>query len=91
MTVKTIRADQVETGQTVTRVVMQERPWWRKHPRLRDQGLQREPNGHWPTVLKASFYADGEGGRPTVYLVTSDMPGWNYCLAPDDQVTIEED
>jgi hypothetical protein len=44
--------------------------------------------GVWPTVTAQSFLANGEGGKPTVYIETHEMPGWTYCFSPDEPVTV---
>lgn len=85
---ETIDAIKVKAGQTVTCVVTNERSRWRKRPIKRDQDV-RKTRGHWPTATRAEYRRDGEGGQPTVYLETSDAPGWVFCLRPDDQVTVE--
>ncbi|MEV0382446.1 hypothetical protein [Nonomuraea sp. NPDC050643] len=51
-------------------------------------GRARQRNGSWPAVTKASFLQKGEDDQPTVYIETSDKPGWTYCLSPDEQVTV---
>lgn len=84
----TIDAIKVQKGQTVSRVVTNELSRWRKHPRTVDQDI-RKTKGHWPTVVDADYWERGEGGQPTVYLSLSDRPGWTFCLAPEDQVTVE--
>lgn len=45
-------------------------------------------HGHWPTVIRTNYLENGEGGKPTIYLETSEAPGWVYCLDPDEPVTI---
>lgn len=44
-------------------------------------------NGY-PVVTRASFREDGEGGEPTVYIESSEMPGWTWCLDPDEVVKV---
>lgn len=89
MAEKTIRADEVKDGQTITSIAAKGHTRWRKRPTVVDQDI-RKARGRWPTVINASFLEDGEDGQPTVYLELSDKRGWTFPLAPDDQVTIEE-
>lgn len=86
----TIDAIKVREGQTVTRITTRYRTRFRGRDRTQDQGVQ-QTNGQWPTITNAEYRAKGEGGNPTVYIETSDAPGWDYCLAPDDQVTVQVD
>lgn len=88
MSTKQIRAIEVKEGQTVTAMTIVYTSLLRKRKRPVDQGI-RPINGRWPTVTKASYLENGEGGQPTVYLEMSDKRGWTHCLAPDDQVTVE--
>lgn len=44
-------------------------------------------NGY-PVVTRVDYRADGEGGDPTVYVESSEMPGWTWCLNPSDVVKI---
>ena len=85
---ETIDAINVKAGQTVTAMTIVYTSAFRKRRRPVDQEI-RQSNGRWPTVTKASFLENGEGGHPTVYLEMSDKRGWVHCLAPDDQVTVE--
>lgn len=83
MKTKTINASEACKGQTVTKIVVP-----REKPRLRDQGIRRR-RGEWPTVASVEYRENGEGGRHTVYLMLSDDPRHVFCLAPDDEVTVE--
>lgn len=89
MAEKTIDAVDVRNGQTVTRIVAKAVTRWRKRPATIDQDV-RKTRGKWPTVTDAHYLEHGEGGQPTVYLELNDAPGWTYCLAPNDQVTVED-
>jgi len=84
----TIDAIKVQKGQTVTAIVSNGQSRWGKRPIKVDQGV-RKTKGRWPTVIDADYVERGEGGEPTVYIETSEMPGWTFCLASDDQVTVE--
>jgi len=77
VTERTIRADEVKIGQTVTDI---EGERWKP----------RKKHGAWPTVVKAEYQERGEDGKPTVYLYLSDRPRASYQIAPDVIVTIEE-
>jgi hypothetical protein len=41
-----------------------------------------------PTVIDVSYLEDGEGGRPTVYIESSEMRGWTWCLTPTTPVVV---
>lgn len=84
---KTIDAIKVQTGQAVTMITAEYRTYWRNRPAVEEMRPPKH-RGKWPTVIDATYLTDGEGGRPTVYIETSDSPGGHYCLRPDDQVTV---
>lgn len=87
MAEKTINAKDVREGQAVTKITSKVVSRWRKRPTTIDQEI-RKVHGKWPTVTRASFAQDGEGGQPTVYIEMSDERGWTFCLDPDDKVTV---
>lgn len=41
-----------------------------------------------PYVTDVSYLERGEGGKPTVYIESSEMPGWAWRLRPDETVVI---
>jgi hypothetical protein len=73
MKTKDIPARDVEVGQQLAAVP--------------DEHLRRR-RGVWPTVTRQSFHEDGEGGQPTAYIETHEMPGYTWCLYPDELVTV---
>jgi hypothetical protein len=85
---RTVRAIEVREGQTVTAITSYYRRPWRRHPYPQDQQVTRT-NGMWPTVVEADYAENGEGGQPTVYLMLSDDRTGDFCLGPDDEVTVE--
>jgi hypothetical protein len=87
MAEKTIDAINVREGQTVTRIVANERsPFLRRRIKV-DQDIE-QTNGRWPTVIERDYLERGEGGRPTVYLTLSNSPEGVFPLMSDDQVTV---
>lgn len=52
--------------------------------RLRNRQLV---NG-FPVVTRAEYELVGEGGYPTVYVESSEMPGWTWCLRPNETVKV---
>ena len=44
-------------------------------------------NGY-PVATMVDYLADGEGGRPTVYVQSSEKPGWTWCLRPGEVVKV---
>jgi hypothetical protein len=45
--------------------------------------------GPRPVITDAVYRADGEDGRPTVYIQASDRPGWDWPLDPYEPVVID--
>jgi hypothetical protein len=52
------------------------------------QRRNRQLVNGFPVVTKAEYEPAGEGGCPTVYVASSDMPGWTWCLRPDEMVSV---
>lgn len=77
MKTQTIKAREVRGGHTVTAINAQH---WREDI--------RPVNGQMPTVTSVEYRENGDCGQPTVYVTTSDDPGSDYCLRPDDEVTV---
>lgn len=88
-TERTIKAREVQLGQTVTRVVSHYPSRWLHRPISEDQEVEKV-RGKWPTVVSSDYWERGEGGAPTVYLTLSDDEGMSFCLGPDDDVTVLE-
>lgn len=88
-TERTIKAREVQLGQTVTRVVSHYPSRWLHRPVSEDQEVEKV-HGKWPTVVSSDYWERGEGGAPTVYLTLSDNEGMSFCLGPDDDVTVLE-
>jgi hypothetical protein len=73
---RTIRADHVRVGMTVTAVT---------------NGLVRQRRGRWPTVTRVNHRRVGEDRQPTVYLELSDHPGASFALGRAAAVTVLDD
>lgn len=52
------------------------------------QRRNRQLINGFPVVTKAEWVADGEGGKPTVYIKSSELPGLTWCLDPDEIVKV---
>lgn len=83
----TIDALEVREGQTITSISAQYKRRWRRNGNWRED--IPSVNGRRPTVVSVEYRDVGESGQPTVYVATSDDPGSDYCLRPDDKVTVE--
>lgn len=75
MNTKQIRAIDIKEGQQLTAVPGE---------------TLRKRKSVWPTVIDADFQQIGEGGKPTVYIKTHEMPRYVWCLNPGDMVTVME-
>lgn len=42
----------------------------------------------WPTVTDVEYLENGEGGQPTVYIETHEMPGYTWPFRPDEPVRV---
>lgn len=78
MTIKTIKACEVQVGQTITSISS-----------LTEGAQLRSIDGQWPTVQATKYKAHNYFGEPVVYLTVSGNPELKYLVRPDDDVTIE--
>ena len=80
-------ATDLTVGQVLAEVLgepLHRGPLWRWVCRRRNRQLV---NGY-PVATKVSFLEDGEGGHPTVYVESSEKPGWTWCLRPGEVVKV---